>query len=108
MNIRNINEASEWFEVLQTSAQAQTAVMTLKPGGASGRNKNAHQKSTQVLIVLEGEVQAEVDDEKRSLGKGDIVIVPAGVKHRFANHGEEVAVTLSVYAPPEYPPDSKG
>jgi mannose-6-phosphate isomerase-like protein (cupin superfamily) len=108
MNVRNVSDATEWFEVLQTGAQAQTAVMTLQPGAASGSGLNAHEKSTQVLVVLAGEIEAHVAEEKRSLGKGDVVIVPAGVKHRFANHGEAVAVTLSVYAPPEYPADSKG
>ena len=108
MNVKNIEDASAWFEVLQTSAQAQTAVMKLEPGGASGPSLNAHEKSEQVLVVLEGEVEAEVADEKRSLGKGDVVVVPAGVPHRFVNRGEEVAVTLSVYAPPEYPAHEKG
>lgn len=108
MNIKNIATARAWFEVLQTGAHAQTAVMKLKPGAASGPDLNAHEKSEQVLLVLEGEVEAEVGGEKRSLGKGDVVIVPAGVKHRFANHGDIVAVTFNVYAPPEYPAATKG
>lgn len=108
MNVRNIGDAKDWFEVLQTSAQAQTALMTLKPGGASGSEPDAHEKSEQVLLVLEGEVEAEVAGEKRSLGKGDCVIVPAGTPHRFANRSEKVAVAFSVYAPSEYPSATKG
>lgn len=108
MNVRNIGDAKGWFEVLQTGAKAQTAVMTLKSGGASGSEPNAHEKSEQILLVLEGEVEAEVAGEKHSLGKGDCVIVPADTPHRFANRGEEIAVTFSVYAPPEYPTGTKG
>jgi mannose-6-phosphate isomerase-like protein (cupin superfamily) len=108
MNARNIDEAKEWFEVLQTSENAQTALMTLQPNAASGRNLNAHEMSEQVLLVLQGEVEAEVGGEKRSLRKGDVVLIPAGVKHRFHNTSAKAAVTFSVYAPPEYPAGEKG
>ncbi|MEO6872420.1 MAG: cupin domain-containing protein [Chthoniobacterales bacterium] len=107
MNVRNIKDANGWFEVLQTGAEAQTAVMTLRPGGASGSKPKSHEKSEQILLVLEGEVEAEVAGEKRSLGEGDCVIVPADTPHRFANRGEEIAVTFSVYAPSEYPTETK-
>ncbi|HEY5037197.1 MAG TPA: cupin domain-containing protein [Chthoniobacterales bacterium] len=104
----NIADATAWFEVLQTSKQSQTAVMTLKPGGASGPDMNAHEKSEQVLLVIKGEVEAEVGSEKRTLRKGEMVLIPAGVKHRFHNASAKKVVTFSVYAPPEYPPDEKG
>ena len=45
---------------------------------------------------------AEIDDEKATLRKGDAVIVPAGAKHRFTNHGGSPAVTFNVYSPPAY------
>ena len=108
MNVMNINEAQDRFEVLQTSEKSQTAVMTMKPGGASGPNRNAHEKSEQILLVLEGEVEGEVAGEKRILRKGDVVVVSPGVKHRFCNPGKITAVTFSVYSPPEYPPRSTG
>ncbi|MGH7936757.1 MAG: cupin domain-containing protein [Chthoniobacterales bacterium] len=103
MNVKNIGDAQDWFEVLQTSGQCQTALMTLKPGGASGAKLNAHEKSEQVLLVLEGEVEGEIGGEKRVLCKGDIVVIPAGVKHRFQNTATDKAVTFNVYAPPQYP-----
>lgn len=108
MKVSKIAEATEWFEVLQTGERAQTAMMTLAPGDASGEQPNAHEKSEQILLVLEGEVEAEVAGEKQTLSKGSVVLVPAGVKHRFVNRSGKPAVTFNVYAPPEYPPGSKG
>jgi mannose-6-phosphate isomerase-like protein (cupin superfamily) len=108
MKMKNVEDAKDWFAVLQTSAQSQTAVMTLGPGAASGEQPNAHEKSEQVLLVLEGEVEAEIDGEKQIMRKGDVVIVGAGIKHRFRNHGRDRAVTFRVYAPPEYPAGTKG
>jgi hypothetical protein len=54
MNISNINEVTEWFEVLQTTVKSQTAVMRLAPGEASGERAESHQESEQLLLLLEG------------------------------------------------------
>ena len=72
MNVRNIGKARSWFEVLQTGERSQTAVMTLKPGGASGPTPNAHARSEQVLLGSKG-VDAEVAGEKRAMRKGDVL-----------------------------------
>jgi mannose-6-phosphate isomerase-like protein (cupin superfamily) len=108
MQISNIGDAEQWFEVLQTGERSQTAMMTLKRGGATGERAEAHEKSDQVLLVLDGELEGEVGNERPRLKKGDVIIIPAGVKHRFVNHGKENAVTFNVYSPPAYPPGTKG
>jgi mannose-6-phosphate isomerase-like protein (cupin superfamily) len=108
MKLSNIAKAKEWFEVLQTGERSQTAMMTLKPGGATGDKAEAHEKSDQVLLMLEGELSGEVGDERPKIRKGDVIIIPAGVKHRFVNSGDESAVTFNVYSPPAYPRGTKG
>ena len=104
MNVSNLRDAKSWFHVLATSRKAQVATMTLAPGKSSGRKGNEHPKSEQVLFVVEGEVLAELGEEKRTLRKGDAVIVPAGAPHRFSNPFGSPAVTFNVYAPPAYEP----
>ncbi len=108
MNILNIHDATEWFEVLHTTAQSQSAVMTLKPGHRSSERTNVHKKSDQIVLVVEGEIEAEIAGEKRLLHSGDTCIVPAGTPHRFENAGKGRAVTFNVYTPPEYAYDEKG
>src|SRR5712691_11105424 len=100
MDVSKIEEAKQWFEVLQTGERSQTAMMTLKPGDATGEKAEAHEKSDQVLLMLEGELNGEVSDERPKLKKGDVIIVPAGTKHRFVNRGQKTAVTFNVYSPP--------
>jgi mannose-6-phosphate isomerase-like protein (cupin superfamily) len=102
MKVTNISEAKEWFEVLQTGERSQTAMMTLAPGDATGDKAEAHEKSDQVLLMLEGELTGEVGDERPRLKKGDVIIIPAGVKHRFINQSDRPAVTFNVYSPPAY------
>jgi len=78
MDLANIKDATEWFEVLQTSKRTQTAL--------SGR----------------------VGPETVSLKKGDVLLIRAGTPHRFENPGRLRAVTFNVYSPPEYPQDTNG
>jgi mannose-6-phosphate isomerase-like protein (cupin superfamily) len=108
MKIGNIDDAKEWFEVLQTGERSQTAMMTLKPDDATGADAEAHEKSDQVLLMLAGELEGEVGEERPKLKKGDVIIIPAGVKHRFVNRGKTDAVTFNVYSPPAYPAGTKG
>ena len=72
MNVTNISEAKGWFEVLQTGERSQTAMMTLAPADATGDKAEAHEKSDQVLLMLEGELTGEVGDERPHLKKGDV------------------------------------
>ena len=102
MNLKNIHEASNWFEVLQTTKRTQTAMMTLKPGKSSGSKPEGHKNSDQVLLVLKGEVEGEIADETVTLGEGDVIVIPAGTPHKFSNRGSADAVTFNTYSPPEY------
>ena len=106
MDVKNIRDLSAWFEVLQTHERSQTAMMTLQPGNATGDNAEAHEKSDQVLLMLDGQLDGEVGNERPSLEKGDVIVIPAGTKHRFVNRGDR-PVTFNVYSPPAYPPGTK-
>ncbi|HTG45105.1 MAG TPA: cupin domain-containing protein [Verrucomicrobiae bacterium] len=102
MNVKRMEGAKEWFSVLQTSRNTQTAVMTLKPGQSSGEEAEAHEKSEQVLVVISGEVFAEVEAETKLLSRGDVILIPPGTRHKFTNRGPADCVTFNTYSPPEY------
>jgi mannose-6-phosphate isomerase-like protein (cupin superfamily) len=108
MDLANIKDATEWFEVLQTSKRTQTAMMTLAPGDDTGKRAEAHKKSDQVLLMLSGRLAGTVGPETVDLKKGDVILIRAGTPHRFRNPGPQRAVTFNVYSPPEYPRDTKG
>jgi mannose-6-phosphate isomerase-like protein (cupin superfamily) len=82
-------------------------MMILEPGAATGEKAEAHEKSDQVLLMLEGELIGEIGDERPRLKKGDVIVIEAGTRHRFANASETNAVTFNVYSPPAYPPATK-
>ena len=78
-------------------------MMTLAPGKSSGEKAGAHHDSDQVLQILEGELTGEIGDELQNLKRGDVTMIPSGVKHRFTNRAQTRAVTFNVYWPPAYP-----
>jgi mannose-6-phosphate isomerase-like protein (cupin superfamily) len=104
----NIHRAKEWFKVLQTTRQSQTAVMTLGVGQSTGEEAEAHENSERVLLLIQGELSAEIGAKRSRMKAGDVVVIPPRVKHRFTNRSGRPAITFNVYSPPEYPPDKKG
>jgi quercetin dioxygenase-like cupin family protein len=52
----------------------------------------------EVLIVLEGEVEATVDGERGRLGAGGIAVVPAMVPHGARNVGDGIARVAGVFS----------
>ena len=102
MDVKNIRDATDWFEVLQTNKRTQTAMMTLKPGKSSGSELEGHKNSDQVLLVLKGEVEGEIANETITLHEGDVIMIPAGTRHKFSNRSSSEVVTFNTYSPPEY------
>lgn len=102
MQRSSIRDDRRFFSVLQTSERLQSAMMTLQPGQSSGQAGNEHPESEQLLLVLEGEVEAEIGGERATLQAGDVVIVPQRAEHIFRNTGSVPAVTFNVYGPPAY------
>jgi mannose-6-phosphate isomerase-like protein (cupin superfamily) len=107
MKISNIDDVTEWFEILQTTGRSQAAVMRLEPGQATGKQAESHAESEQLLLLIEGALDGEIGLERLAMDAGDMVVIPPGVKHRFTNPGATTAVTFNVYCPPEYPPEEE-
>jgi mannose-6-phosphate isomerase-like protein (cupin superfamily) len=105
MNIANIYESTEDFHLLETTGRTQIATITLKSGETTSDGMNAHPRSDQTVLVLDGEFEAWVGDARVTLHRGQSLIIPAGVPHRLANHRAQTAFAFTVYAPPAYQTD---
>ncbi len=107
MNVTHIFAAGSGFRVLETTERSQTGLLTLEPGESSSEKPSIHKDSDQTLILLVGELRAEIGDEQAILEDGDAVLVPAKTPHRFTNTGKSRATTFSVYARPAFPPNEQ-
>ncbi len=104
MDVVEIPQMREEFRILQTRKHSQTAVMHLEPGKATSKKPSVHPDSEQTILILEGELVAEVEGEQFIVGPHESLIIAAGARHRLVNQGEVAAVAFTVYAPPVYPP----
>lgn len=71
-----------------------------EPGGA--QPFNAHTDSVETFVVLAGHGRAESDEHTRDLAPGDVLVLPAGSRHRITNtSATERLYTLTVMSPDE-------
>lgn len=69
----------------------------LDPGKSLGEHTDSPEE---LLIVLNGEVELTVGNERARAGRGQIAIVPAMVPHNVRNIGADVAQVLGVFPSP--------
>jgi quercetin dioxygenase-like cupin family protein len=61
---------------------------------------HAHAGQDKLYVVLEGEAEIQVGDEKQLVSAGGGAFAPSGVMHSVRNRGETRLVVLAVLAPP--------
>jgi transcriptional regulator with XRE-family HTH domain len=70
-----------------------------EPGGDTGEEMLTH-RGEEGGIVVEGEIELTVGDEKRVLGPGDAYYFESTTPHRFRNAGKRRTVIISACTPP--------
>ncbi|MEV0092407.1 cupin domain-containing protein [Streptomyces sp. NPDC050738] len=64
-------------------------VLTLEPGDHI--TEHYHPYSEEFLHIVEGTLTMSLDGEQITLGPGDSLLVPIGVRHRLVNTGDSTA-----------------
>jgi mannose-6-phosphate isomerase-like protein (cupin superfamily) len=90
----------DFRRVLWTGEHTQLVIMTIPPGGEIG--EEVHEDTDQILTFVSGTGKAIVSGSERNVAQGDLVVVPAGLKHNFVNTGPLPLVLYTVYGPPEH------
>jgi mannose-6-phosphate isomerase-like protein (cupin superfamily) len=110
MFIRNLNDAvpfdtkdgSQIRSLLDLSCApvwAQSlAEATLQPGASTARHR--HSKTEEFYYVTQGRAMMELDAEKKEVGLGDAILIPAGCAHKITNIGTDLLKILCCCAPP--------
>jgi mannose-6-phosphate isomerase-like protein (cupin superfamily) len=93
-------QSGDFRRVLWTGRHAQLVIMTIPPGGEIG--DEIHQNTDQILTFVSGSGEADVAGQTRRVAQGDLVAVPAGMRHNFRNTGVNPLVLYTVYGPPEH------
>jgi quercetin dioxygenase-like cupin family protein len=77
------------FPVHAEAGAASTAVVYFEvpPGSHCGRHTHS---AEEVLLILEGSVEAEIDGEHARMGRGSVALIPAFAPHDVRNVGTTV------------------
>ncbi len=88
-----------WLSNPPATGAAQLTVIdvTLQPG--KGHNFHKHPDQEEVILVVAGQVEQWLDQEKRLLGPGDSLFIPAGVVHASFNAGSGEARMAAILGP---------
>ena len=89
-------------EVVATGPHSQVVVMSIPPGEEIG--EETHHGVDQVLVFVAGTGDAVLDGAASTVGRGSLVLVPAGTRHNFINRGTADLKLYTVYAPPQHAP----
>jgi transcriptional regulator with XRE-family HTH domain len=74
----------------------------LDEGGSTGEEPYVHGDSEELVVVLSGTVQLELDGEVHLLRNGDSIDYRSSMSHRVTNAGKGVAEVMWVISPPSY------
>ncbi|MCC6166718.1 MAG: cupin domain-containing protein [Caldilineaceae bacterium] len=88
-----------WISRPPTTGARHLTVMevTLTPG--SGHAFHKHPEQEEVIYVVEGTIEQWLEQEKKQLGPGEAVFIPAGLVHASFNVGRGTAKLLVTLGP---------
>jgi quercetin dioxygenase-like cupin family protein len=96
-------QEQDWgiFAAVSSPADGAGRIMTVEgtffPG--KGHDFHRHPNQEEVIYVLEGELEQWVEQERRVVGPGDAVVIPAAVVHASFNVSEERAKIIAILSP---------
>jgi mannose-6-phosphate isomerase-like protein (cupin superfamily) len=76
-----------------------TSNRSLLKAGSEGAPPHLHKRQSELFFVLDGELEVLIGQEVSKLGKGDFLVVPAGVPHAFGPAKGTDADVLFVFTP---------
>lgn len=94
-------ENTDFRREFVTNVHSQLVLMCLQPDDDLGMESFG---ADQVLVVVKGKGEAVVGGETVALGKGQLLVIPAGSRHNVINTGYKPLQLYSLYAPPRITP----
>jgi transcriptional regulator with XRE-family HTH domain len=102
---RLVHPQRQWEDVLLTPSGArrlQVILSVIEAGGGSGDEPYTHDSDEECVIVLKGQLEVWVDEERFDLLEGDSLLFESRRPHRNRNPGPSKAEVLWVITPPSY------
>lgn len=102
LNIIELAKKNNFFrKEIVTGQYSQVVLMSVPVGKDIGQEVH---EVDQVLVFVQGQGQAIVNDDVFDVSENDLVFVPAGSSHNFKNIGSRDLKLFTIYSPPEHSP----
>ena len=82
------------FENLLDTAYCKVKRIIIKPGGAP--SYQYHHKRSEIWTIVKGIGEVTLNDIKYTVGTGEVVRVPVGMKHQIENNTKEDIIFIEV------------
>ena len=56
-----------------------------------------HPNHEEAILIMEGNVEVVLGDEVRTLGPGDVLLAPAGIRHSAINRSAQPARVITIF-----------
>jgi quercetin dioxygenase-like cupin family protein len=89
------------YTFLVTSEESAGSMFALDclVGAGGGPPPHRHLAEDELFTILAGAIEFTTGDETRTVGAGESVFVPRGVRHAYVNEAGEDARMIAVYSP---------
>ena len=84
-------------QTLSCLGEMSTVIINMYFGPGGRVTTHIHPDSEEGMVIVEGSLEAILGDQVVTLGEGDTVLAPAGVKHGFENRSGATARLLSIF-----------
>lgn len=94
--------AQKWLLTPQPMHGLEVIICEFEPGGHTGDEPYVHGDSEELCVVLEGDVELRVDEDRTLLSAGDAARYRSSQPHATRNMGDGRARVLYAVTPPTY------
>lgn len=84
---------------LQADVEGLSVGMTILPPGKSS-SFHSHDVECETWIIVSGEGEVRVGEERELVGPESVVFLPRNIKHQIINTGQEPLRMFWIYTPP--------
>ena len=92
--IRSANSEAATFQGFEHGANTSFFIVNFSPGKGPKRHRHPYEE---IFIILDGEIEAIVDNETKVIGSDTIAIIPADTWHEFKNRAEKPARLVNIH-----------
>lgn len=91
-------EEAAIFQGMKHGANISFFIVHFSPGKGPRKHRHPYEET---FILLEGQIEAIVDGEAKTLSEHNIVIIPAGTWHEFRNQSDQPVFMVNIHPVPE-------